>query len=343
LFWEPSAVPVTLTETEQDELCAIVAPESATLPLPAVAVAVPPQVELRAFGVETTKPAGSVSVKATAVFGLPAFGLLIVIVSEVLLPIGIDPVPNALVTIGASKGSTATVAVVKLLLPWSELTCTTLVCEPVAVPVTLTETAQEALCAIVAPEREMLALPAVAAAVPPQVELRALGVETTRPAGRESVKATLVFGPVVLGLLIVIVIEVLAPIGIDPVPNALVTVGASKGSTATVADAKLLLPWSELTCTTLVCEPVAVPVTLTETAQEALCAIVVLERETVALPAVAVAVPPQVELKPLGVETTRPAGSESVKATPVFALPALGLVIVIVSEVVPPIGIDPVP
>jgi hypothetical protein len=124
LFWEPSAVPFTLTETEQEVLCAIVAPESATLPLPAVAVAVPPQVELRAFGVEITRPAGSVSVKATAVFGLPAFGLLIVIVSEVLLPIGIDPVPNVLFTTGANNGVTMTSAVETLLLPWPELTIT---------------------------------------------------------------------------------------------------------------------------------------------------------------------------------------------------------------------------
>lgn len=47
----------------------------------------------------------------------------------------------------------------------------------------------------------------------------------------------------------------------------------------------------------------------------------------------AIVPPPQVPVTPLGVATTRPAGSESVKPTPVNESPVLGLVTVKVSEV----------
>ena len=46
-------------------------------------------------------------------------------------------------------------------------------------------------------------------------------------------------------------------------------------------------------------------------------------------------VPPHVFASPFGVATTRPAGSGSVKATPLSAVAALGLVSVNVSVVVP--------
>ena len=52
-------------------------------------------------------------------------------------------------------------------------------------------------------------------------------------------------------------------------------------------------------------------------------------------PATAVTVPPHVPASPFGVATTRPAGSVSVKPTPVSAVPAFGLVSVNVSAVVP--------
>lgn len=53
-------------------------------------------------------------------------------------------------------------------------------------------------------------------------------------------------------------------------------------------------------------------------------------------PAVAVMVPPpQVPVRPLGVETTRPDGSESENATPVTAAVGLGFEAVNVSDVEP--------
>ena len=67
------------------------------------------------------------------------------------------------------------------------------------VPCTLTETVQEALAAKVPPERLILPEPAIAVAVPPQVLFKALGVATTNPAGRLSVKARPVSARLVLG------------------------------------------------------------------------------------------------------------------------------------------------
>src|SRR5438445_114827 len=78
--------------------------------------------------------------------------------------------------------------------------------------------------------------------------------------------------------------------------------------------------------------PVRVTVQLAEAAS------VAPERLIVPDPATAVAVPPQVEVKPLGVDTTIPAGSVSVKATPVNAANEFGLLTVRLSEEVPPPG-----
>src|SRR4029077_11115874 len=67
LFFTPEVVPVTFTVSVQVLLTAIVPPVSGTLPDPATAVGVPPQVLVSPLGVATTKPAGRVSVNATPV------------------------------------------------------------------------------------------------------------------------------------------------------------------------------------------------------------------------------------------------------------------------------------
>ena len=83
--------------------------------------------------------------------------------------------------------------------------------------------------------------------------------------------------------------------------------------------------------------PVVVPVTLTEKVQEELAANVAPDRLTEPDAAVAAMVPPPQEpVRPLGVATTRPAGSESVKPTPLSDELALGLVTVKLRVVVPP-------
>jgi hypothetical protein len=63
---------------------------------------------------------------------------------------------------------------------------------------------------------------------------------------------------------------------------------------------------------------------LTVTVQEALAARVAADKLTDEEPAVAVAVPPQLLVRPLGVATTRPGGKESVKATPFSVTLVLG-------------------
>src|SRR5205085_2193676 len=100
LVFAPELVPVTLAEKVHEAPAARVAAERLMLPLPAVAVMVPPPHEpLRPFGVLTTRPAGRVSVKATPVSCAPALGLVIVNDSDVLPPIAIDAVPNDLLIV----------------------------------------------------------------------------------------------------------------------------------------------------------------------------------------------------------------------------------------------------
>jgi hypothetical protein len=65
---------VTFTVMVQRLPWAIVPPVRLTEPLPAVAEGVPPQVLLRPLGVATTRLAGKLSVKATPVRVVAAFG-----------------------------------------------------------------------------------------------------------------------------------------------------------------------------------------------------------------------------------------------------------------------------
>src|SRR5215471_20042802 len=82
----PVVVAVTLTENVQPVWAARVAPERLTLPLPAVAVMLPPPHDpVRPLGVATTSPAGNGSVNATPVSARP-LGLVTVKVSEVVPP-----------------------------------------------------------------------------------------------------------------------------------------------------------------------------------------------------------------------------------------------------------------
>lgn len=103
--------------------------------------------------------------------------------------------------------------------------------------------------------------------------------------------------------------------GMLAAPNALVIVGGP--TTLTLAfDVLPVPPLVELTVTLLFFIPAVLPCTFTETVQLAPGARVAPERLTVELPAAAVAVPPQVLLRPEGVATTRPSGRLSLNATP---------------------------
>jgi hypothetical protein len=86
----------------------------------------------------------------------------------------------------------------------------------------------------------------------------------------------------------------------------------------------------------LFCVPEAVPVTFNMKSHEALAARVALDRLTLFDPAAAVIVPPpQLPVKPLGVATTCPVGSVSVKPMLLREVVPLGFVKWKVSEVEP--------
>ena len=103
LFFTPEVVPVTFTEIEHELLTATVPVLRATLPLPAAAVMVPPQVLVSPFGVATTRPGGRVSVNATPVNATVfAAGFVIVKLRLVVPFTGIEAVPNALLMLGGA-------------------------------------------------------------------------------------------------------------------------------------------------------------------------------------------------------------------------------------------------
>jgi hypothetical protein len=136
-------------------------------------------------------------------------------------------------------------------------------------------------------------------------------------------------------LLILIVNDVPPFSAIVAAPNTFAIVGGP----STVTDAFEVFPAPavvELTVTLLFFTPLAAPVTFTLNVQPALAANVAPARLTLPDPAKAVIVPPpQVPVNPFGVATAKPAGSESVNATPVNVDVEFGLFTTNVSEVEP--------
>jgi hypothetical protein len=160
---------------------------------------------------------------------------------------------------------------------------------------------------------------------------------TVRPVGSVSVKATPVSATALAaGFVMVKVSEVVA---FRAMLLGLKTLAIDGGATTLMlAEAVPPVPPSvEVTLpVVLFCNPAAVPVTFTENVQLALAAIVPPLRLIVFVPAVAVIVPaPHVPVRPFGVEMTNPAGSVSLKTTPVRATVVLGFVMVKLSEVDP--------
>src|SRR6476646_5881398 len=304
------------------------------LPDPATAVAVPPQVLLKAGVGATTRPAGRLSVNAIPVSEVVVFGLEMLKVSDVVPFSGITAAPKALVMVGG----VATLKFAEAVFPVPPLVEVTLpvvlVNWPAAAPVTVTENWHWLLAAIVAPLRAM-PVGAVVVRVPPQTVAEAFA--TVRPVGSVSVNATPVRETAfAAGLVIVNVSDAVAFRAMFDGLNTLAIDGGA--TTLMLAEAVPPVPPSvEVTLpVVLFCWPAAVPVTLTENVQEALAAIVPPLRLIVFVPAVAVIVPPpQVPVRPFGVETTRPAGNVSLKPTPVSATVVLLFWIVKVKLVEP--------
>src|SRR5712691_6337867 len=160
---------------------------------------------------------------------------------------------------------------------------------------------------------------------------------TVSPVGSVSVKAT-AFSAVVFaaGLVMVNCSEVVVFSAMVVGLNARLSVGGA--ITLMVADAvKPAPPSVEVTLpVVLFWSPPAVPSTFTEKVHDADAASDAPDRLITLVAGVAVIVPPpQVPLKPLGVLMTRPAGSVSLKPTPVSVVPVFGLLIVKLSEAVP--------
>jgi hypothetical protein len=205
----------------------------------------------------------------------------------------------------------------------------------------------EELAAKVAADRLTLADAAVAVIVPPpHVPLRPLGVATTRPEGNVSVKPTPVSEVPVLVFDTVKVNVVLPFKATLAAPNDFVMVGGP--STLTVAVllvAPAPLSLEETVPVVLACAPAEIPITLTPNVHDPLAAIVAPVRFRLPAPAVAVIVPPpQLPVKPFGVEINKPAGKVSLKATPVSEVTlAIGLVMVKLSVVEPLSGIVAAP
>lgn len=219
-------MPVTFTANVHDPPPGRLAPDKLITFVPAVAVMVPaPQLPVRPLGVETTRPAGSVSVKPMPVNVFELLGLLIIKLSEVVPFNGMLAAPKTLAKVG---GETTVMLALEVLPvpPFVEVTETLLLLTPPVVPCTFTDTVQDAPGARLAPVRATEDDPFAAVAVPPQVFDKLPGVATTKPAGRLSVNAT----PLSVKLVFVLVsvnVRLVVPLsGMLAAPNALAIAGA---------------------------------------------------------------------------------------------------------------------
>lgn len=243
-----------------------------------------------------------------------------------------------LVMLGVSLTVKAAVAVFPVPPLVDETAPDVLVKEPPAVvSVMFTTTVQELLTAMLPPVSEMLVPPGAAEAVPPQLFVSPFGVATSNPAGRESLNATPVWATVFPAGLVIVKVNAL--VAFKRIVVGLKAFAIERAdTTVSVAVAVFPVPpWVDETAPdVLVKVPAAVPLMLTTTVQELLAATLPPVNEMLVPPAVAEALPLQLSTSPFGVATTKPAGSVSLNATPVWVtvFPA-GLVIVKVSVLLP--------
>jgi hypothetical protein len=164
---------------------------------------------------------------------------------------------------------------------------------------------------------------AVIVSVPPHVPIDELA--TVSPVGRVSVNATPVRATAFAAGLVIVNVSELVPFNVVVVGlNAFAIDGGA--TTAMLAEAvPPVPPLAEVTApVVLFCVPAAVPLTFTLKVHEALAASDAPDKLTMLVPGVPVIVPPpQLPVRPFGVEITRPAGSASVNVTPVSAVVVL--------------------
>ena len=338
----PIAAPVTLIEKVHEIPGARVTPDRLIIFEAGTAVMVPPSQEpiKPLSGVDTIRPGGDpgrVSVNAIPLSGSGLAAGLVIVKLSAVLPKNSSTCESAkdLVMVGGS--STVSVAVPGFPLPpWSEVTGpVVLFFTPGVFPTMTTLNVQDALGGRLAPANVMVVEPDVAVTGKPlQV---ALDVDTVTPDGRASMNPTPLNVPsaVVLGFVMVNVRVEVFPAWIMGGEKFFVIVGGS----TTVIDADEVFPvppFVELTVTLLLSTPPAMPVTLTENVQDALVARVAPVKLMLFDPAVAMIVPPpQLPLRPFGVDTTSPPGSVSVKATPARVAVWFGFVMLKVKATTP--------
>ena len=211
---------------------------------------------------------------------------------------------------------------------------------PEVVGVTSTLTAHELLAVIPPPVRLMEVLPAAAVNVPPQLSLALGTAATCRPVGKLSVTATPLKAVPVFGLVMVKVRVEVPPTAVVVGEKALLMLGGATTVSVTVLLLEPVPPSVEVTAPVVLdLVPAVLPVTFTLMLHELLSAIPPPLRLMLLLAAVAVRVPPHVLLAPFGVATISPETRVSEKATPLKAVPVLGLVMVNVTLVEPLSGI----
>jgi hypothetical protein len=146
VYW-PAVVPVTFTTSVQLAFTAILPPVRLMLVDPATAVAVPPHVFDRPFGVETTKPVGKVSVNATPVSATVLAAGLVMVKVSVVVPF--RAIVVGLKTLAIDGGATIEMLAVLLVAPVPPsvdvMAPVVLLASPAAVPVTFTDKVQDPL------------------------------------------------------------------------------------------------------------------------------------------------------------------------------------------------------
>lgn len=151
---------VTFTLTVQELATAMLPPVRLTLPEPATALSVPPQLLTAPFGLATTSLAGNVSLKATPASGSRLTAGLVMVKVRVETPVGaiVDGLNALAIDGGASTWSVA--VAVPPVPPSLEVTLPVVFTfEPAVVPVTFTLNVQEELADRVAPLRLTTPLP----------------------------------------------------------------------------------------------------------------------------------------------------------------------------------------
>lgn len=335
---------MTFTDNVQKVFDASVTPERFTNEDPATTLAVPPQVLVRLLGVETTIPAGRLSVKARPVNGMVlAPGLVIVNVNEVEPFNGMPAAPNALVITGGV--ATARFAVAALPIPPSRENTgdVMLVQFPDIVPCTIT-TIVQLLFTGTTPLICVMGLPGGPTTDSPGVQVLDTSPIATSPGGRRSVNATWFRATVLAaGLVIVKVSEVVPFNGIPGAPKALVITGGATTLMLAEAVPPGTLSFEVTMLVVLFFVPAVVPVTFTTKLHDVLAARLLTVMLIKLNPSGAVIVPTQFANTTAGEPITNPAGKVSLKAMPLSDVIRSGFETVNVNVVVAFKGIPGAP